>query len=127
MRYGSLDLGGVSSEIAYKDYSPPSNYSFSFSITRTIPFHFIYTLIYPAVNTSMYQVYAQGIDGLGVNSARYTLNYTLFTNTTGSILLHLLLHFLCIFVIIFSKSYKFENSSSTNVRYCSESLCAFWI
>lgn len=66
--YGSLDMGGESSEVAYVDSSPPLNYSFAFT-----------------VNTSVYNLYAQSIDGLGINAARYALNYSLSLNTTGNI------------------------------------------
>lgn len=65
--YGSLDLGGVSSEIAFKTSHAPTNNSISFSI-----------------NTTVYSLYAQGNDGLGINLARNALNYSLFLNTSGN-------------------------------------------
>jgi len=67
--YGSLDMGGVSSEIAFiSSSSPPNNYTFNVEI-----------------NGTTYTVYAQSNDGLGINEARYSLNVTLYLNSTGNI------------------------------------------
>eukprot|EP00026_Physarum_polycephalum_P005545 Phypoly_transcript_05580.p1 GENE.Phypoly_transcript_05580~~Phypoly_transcript_05580.p1 ORF type:complete len:484 (+),score=42.03 Phypoly_transcript_05580:293-1744(+) len=67
--HGSLDMGGVSAEIAFiSEDRPPANYSFVVEI-----------------NGTSYTVYAQGIDGLGINQARYAFNASLLQNSNGSI------------------------------------------
>lgn len=66
--HGSLDMGGVSSEIAFISADhPPANYTFTTEI-----------------NGTLYTLWAQSADGLGVNEARYYLNMTLYLNSTGS-------------------------------------------
>jgi len=65
--YGSLDMGGASSDIAFISQDHPlSNYTFATEI-----------------NGTSFIVYAQTIDGLGINEARYTLNASLYLNSTG--------------------------------------------
>lgn len=64
---GSLDMGGVSSEIAFTPANtPPTNYSFNTNINGTI-----------------YQIYVQSHDGIGFNEARYAFNVSLINATTN--------------------------------------------
>jgi len=67
--YGSLDMGGVSSEIAFSSKDNPENYTFTAEI-----------------NGTLLTVYAKGEDGLGINEARYTLNASLYMNSTGTVI-----------------------------------------
>jgi len=67
--YGSLDMGGEATSIAFiSEDHPPANYSFVVEI-----------------NGTTYTTYAQSIDGLGINQARYTFNASLLQNSNGSI------------------------------------------
>lgn len=66
--YGSLDMGGVSAEIAFvQSGTPPLNYS----ITQDI-------------NGTRYTVYVQSQDGLGLNAARYAYNVSLYLTQNQS-------------------------------------------
>jgi len=60
--YGSLDMGGISAEIAFiSPDHPPANYSFATDI-----------------NGTAIELWAQSIDGLGINEARFAFNASLF-------------------------------------------------
>jgi len=66
---GSLDMGGVSSKIAFSSADhPPANYSFTAD-----------------VNGTSISIYAQSNDGLGLNEARYTFNMSLYQNSSSSV------------------------------------------
>lgn len=63
--YGSLDLGSVSSSIAFmSEDTPPAPYAFTSNFNGTV-----------------FTIYAQSNDGLGINVARYAFNMSLLGNS----------------------------------------------
>ena len=106
-------MGGTSAGIAFvSEDHPPSNYSFAVDILVSLflPLKISFILVV-YINGTSFTIYAQSIDGMGINEARFSLNYSLILNSTSSIHSSPFLYLLLV----------------DKIRHRYRSLCTYWI